>query len=84
MNSIIGPSMKKSPVRQPPPPEPESEEQNISLGLVTAMLGLPDLTHMAEFLDHAQKIDSAGFKSSKHVNLNPRDGLDPRKALTPR
>ncbi|MBQ69141.1 hypothetical protein CL689_03675 [Candidatus Saccharibacteria bacterium] len=84
MLSLRNGPVRKSLVKPAPEPEPKSEEQSISLNIATAFFGLPDLSHISEIIDHADKLSSKLRIQRSSVCLNQRDSLDPRKALTPR
>jgi len=84
MLSLRNGPMRKSLVKPAPEPEPKSEEQAISLNIATAFFGLPDLSHISEIIDHADKLGAKLRMKGPAICLNQRDSLDPRKALIPR
>lgn len=86
MNSLKGGPVYQSkiPESKPQPQEDRSQEQTIGLSIVTAMFGLPDVSHLLEVSDHLDQVEQKGYLRSKSRALNPRGSLDPKKALTPR
>lgn len=84
MKSLSGSVLRKTPITAPPKPESKSEDQSLALGVVSAFFGLPDLSHAMDIIEHAEKLERKGFRKSQKLNLNLRESLDPRKALSPR
>lgn len=84
MKSLSGSILRKTPISTPSKPSPKAEDQSVALGVVSAFFGLPDLSHAMEIVEHAEKLERKSFRNRREINLNLRESLDPRKALSPR